>query len=83
MMISFFFTPDNPLLKNIPEGFIVKKSTIPNAGLGLFAKISFESGTKFGPYQFPQTKNINSSNETKIWKVYFKTENLYFVFTLQ
>ena len=66
----FLFIPVNHLLKNIPEGFCVKDSTIPNAGLGLFAEISFESGIKFGPYQTPQTNNDDNENEIKIWKVY-------------
>ena len=35
----------------LPDGLKIKKSTIPEAGLGVFATQSFNIGTRFGPYE--------------------------------
>ena len=35
----------------LPDGLEIKKSTIPEAGLGVFTKQSFNIGVRFGPYE--------------------------------
>ena len=42
---------ENRSLASLPDGLEVKESCIPNAGLGVFAKRVFMSGTRFGPYE--------------------------------
>ena len=37
-------------MKSLPEGMVVKESSINGAGLGVFATEEFLSGATFGPY---------------------------------
>ncbi|XP_035827333.1 histone-lysine N-methyltransferase PRDM9 [Aplysia californica] len=43
--------------KTLPEGLIIKRSTIPGAGLGVFAVKDFPSRTRFGPYGGKKVKD--------------------------
>eukprot|EP00111_Clytia_hemisphaerica_P020841 TCONS_00061461-protein len=42
---------ENRSLASLPDGLEVRESNIPGAGLGVFAKRQFNSGTRFGPYE--------------------------------
>uniref|UniRef100_A0A7M5WT21 Uncharacterized protein n=2 Tax=Clytia hemisphaerica TaxID=252671 RepID=A0A7M5WT21_9CNID len=42
---------ENRSLASLPDGLEVRESNIPGAGLGVFAKREFNSGTRFGPYE--------------------------------
>lgn len=37
-------------LLTLPEGFSIRKSTFPNAGLGVFAETTIPKGTRIGPF---------------------------------
>ena len=42
---------ENRSLASLPDGLEVRESNIPGAGLGVFSKRLFNSGTRFGPYE--------------------------------
>lgn len=59
-------------LNTVPEGFEVKKSTIPNAGSGIFTNIYLEQNTMFGPYKGTFDPDTDSASESGYsWKVIF------------
>lgn len=41
---------DDHVFATIPPGFSIRKSGIPNAGLGVFAETTVPKGTRLGPY---------------------------------
>jgi len=41
----------NKSIASLPDSLEIKKSLIPNDGLGIFAKTKLAIGVNFGPYQ--------------------------------
>ena len=65
-------TVTNKALASVPEGMVVKESTIPNAGLGVFATQGFPIGSTFGPYSGDKIKgNVPKSglDTSYMWEV--------------
>lgn len=54
----------------LPSGLSIKKSSIPGAGLGVFAERDFPKGTRFGPYTGEITDNVTGDNWIYSWHVY-------------
>ena len=42
---------DDRARRSLPEGLVLKESTIPGAGLGIFADVFFQKGVQFTPYE--------------------------------
>ena len=65
-------TNTNKALESVPEGMEVRQSTIPTAGLGVFATRGFAEGSTFGPYDGDKIKgNVPKSglDTSYMWEV--------------
>ncbi|XP_053393934.1 uncharacterized protein LOC123525313 [Mercenaria mercenaria] len=57
-------------LNSVPDGFEIKMSTIPNAGLGAFTNIYIEQDTMFGPYKGTFDEDTESAEDSGYsWKI--------------
>ena len=56
-LLQTTITDDNHALATIPPGFSVRQSSIPDAGLGVFAETYIPEGTRIGPYDGVLTKD--------------------------
>ena len=56
--------------KTLPSGLVIKKSKIPQAGLGVFATTFFPVRTRFGPYKGrKETDRIVAYESGYCWQV--------------
>ncbi|XP_063409677.1 histone-lysine N-methyltransferase PRDM9-like [Mytilus trossulus] len=60
---------EDHVLATIPPGFSVRQSTIPNAGLGVFAETTIPNGTRLGPYNGALSKDFDGDDWTYIFLV--------------
>ncbi|XP_056002200.1 histone-lysine N-methyltransferase PRDM9-like [Ostrea edulis] len=66
--------------KTLPPGVSVRKSRIPNAGLGVFTDKYISKRTKFGPYEGKITENQEEAHETGYaWQIYKQGQPSHFV----
>ncbi|XP_076085389.1 histone-lysine N-methyltransferase PRDM7-like [Mytilus galloprovincialis] len=63
---------EDHVLATIPPGFSVRQSTIPNAGLGVFAETTIPSGTRLGPYNGALSKDFHGDDWTYIFLVAYE-----------
>nr|XP_022303385.1 putative zinc finger protein 66 [Crassostrea virginica]XP_022303386.1 putative zinc finger protein 66 [Crassostrea virginica] len=57
--------------KTLPQGLSIRKSSIPNAGEGVFAEQFIPKRTQFGPYEGEITDNQEEAHETGYaWQIY-------------
>ncbi|KAH9500327.1 Histone-lysine N-methyltransferase prdm9 [Bulinus truncatus] len=57
--------------KTLPDGLLIKQSSIPNAGLGVFTTKFFPVRSRFGPYVGTIEKNELEAHESGYsWQVY-------------
>ena len=62
-------------IKSLPENLCVKSSTIPEAGMGVFAKEKLEVNTRFGPYRGDKILKEDleeGRNTSYMWEVWEK-----------
>ena len=60
-------------MKSLPENLYVKLSTIPEAGMGVFAKEKLEVNTRFGPYRGVKVLKEDleeGRNTSYMWEVF-------------
>jgi hypothetical protein len=60
-------------VRTLPANLLVKRSTIPHAGKGVFAKDKITERTRFGPYTGVKIdfKSINGMDTSYMWEVRF------------
>ena len=61
-------------LASLPEGLEVRESSIPGAGLGVYATKPFSVGTRFGPYEGKKVKcdiPKDDIDTSYMWEVHF------------
>ncbi|CAG2199086.1 PRDM7_9 [Mytilus edulis] len=59
-------------LATIPTGFSVRQSTIPNAGLGVYAETTIPNGTRLGPYDGTLSKESDGDELSYIFTVVYR-----------
>ena len=62
----------NPSVASLPQGIVVRQSTIQHAGLGVFTTQQFQQGSTFGPYRGVRLRADvpkESFDTTYIWEV--------------
>ncbi|XP_041373908.1 uncharacterized protein LOC121386925 isoform X2 [Gigantopelta aegis] len=64
--------------KTLPPGFVIKKSSIKGAGLGVFTTEAIPSRTLIGPYEGVVYRDVNNSvaDNTYTWVYYYTTERI-------
>nr|XP_022308109.1 zinc finger protein 626-like [Crassostrea virginica] len=66
--------------KTLPPGLSVRKSSIPDAGEGVFAEQFIPKRTQFGPYEGEITDNHEEAHETGYaWQIYKHGQPSHFV----
>ena len=67
---------DHALLTT-PPGFSVRKSSLPNAGLGAFAETTIPKGTRLGPYDgLMYSLKCDNCNKAYTWAVSYLVPTL-------
>jgi len=67
---------------SLPDGLEIKKSAIPNAGLGIFATKKLDVGVHFGPYQGEKVlADLSNDNldARYMWEVMDKGKVVYYI----
>ncbi|XP_071094523.1 histone-lysine N-methyltransferase PRDM9-like [Haliotis cracherodii] len=66
--------------KTLPPGLEIRSSSIPNAGLGVFAIADFPTRTRFGPYEGDNIKDADvAHNSGYCWQVCVDGRGSHFV----
>jgi hypothetical protein len=69
-------------IASLPQNLCVKLSTIPEAGMGVFAKEKLEFNSRFGPYRGVKVLKkdlVEERNTSYMWEVYSKRNASNFV----
>ena len=72
-------------MKSLPENLYVKLSTIPEAGMGVFAKEKLEVNTRFGPYRGVKVlkEDLEEGRDTSyMWEVLKKQQFMLITYSL-
>ena len=57
------------MFATIPDGFSIRQSKIPDAGLGVFAEMTVPNGTRIGPYDGVLSKVGKEDDWTYLFQV--------------
>ena len=72
-------------MQSLPENLYVKLSTIPEAGMGVFAKEKLEVNTRFGPYRGVKVlkEDLEEGKDTSyMWEVLKKQQLILITYSL-
>ncbi|VDI63099.1 Hypothetical predicted protein [Mytilus galloprovincialis] len=63
---------EDHVLATTPPGFSVRQSTIPNAGLGVYAETTIPNGTRLGPYDGTLSKESDGDDWSYTFTVVYR-----------
>ncbi|XP_021342929.1 histone-lysine N-methyltransferase PRDM9-like [Mizuhopecten yessoensis] len=67
-------------LYTLPPGLCIRKSSIPNAGLGIWSDYRILPRTRFGPYKGEKTQDLDKAHSTGYaWQIYENGKPSFFI----